>query len=226
MSAGKPVKLIIQIPCFNEEDTLPATVADLPREVPGVDIVEWLVIDDGSTDRTAEVARELGVDHVVQHRGNRGLAAAFLTGLDAALADLAARFREAGYRPGDVVATLSGNSADHIVLFFGCAKAALVLAPISWRLTPGEIAEQLRLVEPVLLVAENAYAPLARASLDRLDRTVTSCELGEIGINLEDLRLEHSPGAQIGLAEIGVLPEVQRRAIDELEARGWRIASV
>ena len=81
-----PVKLVIQIPCFNEEATLPATVADLPREVPGVDVVEWLVIDDGSTDRTAEVARALGVDHVVQHRGNRGLAAAFLTGLDAALA--------------------------------------------------------------------------------------------------------------------------------------------
>lgn len=81
-----PVKLIIQIPCFNEEETLPETVADLPREVPGVDIVEWLVIDDGSTDRTVEVARECGVDHVVSHRGNRGLAAAFLTGLDAALA--------------------------------------------------------------------------------------------------------------------------------------------
>src|SRR5690242_17347156 len=74
--ARQPIKLIIQIPCFNEEETLPATVADLPRQVPGVDIVEWLVIDDGSSDRTAEVARELGVDHVVQHRRNRGLAAA------------------------------------------------------------------------------------------------------------------------------------------------------
>ena len=83
--APRPIKLIIQIPCFNEEATLPATLADLPREVPGVDVVEWLVIDDGSSDRTAEVAREHGVDHVVQHRGNRGLAAAFLTGLDAAL---------------------------------------------------------------------------------------------------------------------------------------------
>ncbi len=80
-----PVKLIIQIPCFNEEETLPLTVADLPREVPGVDIVEWLVIDDGSSDRTVEVARSLGVDHVVSHQHNRGLAAAFLTGLDACL---------------------------------------------------------------------------------------------------------------------------------------------
>ena len=79
------MKLIIQIPCLDEAETLPATLADLPREVPGVDVVEWLVIDDGSTDRTVEVARELGVDHVVSHRANRGLAAAFLTGLDAAL---------------------------------------------------------------------------------------------------------------------------------------------
>ncbi len=78
-------KLVIQIPCFNEEATLPATVADLPREVPGFDVVEWLVIDDGSTDRTVEVAAELGVDHIVSHGRNRGLAAAFLTGLDAAL---------------------------------------------------------------------------------------------------------------------------------------------
>jgi glycosyltransferase involved in cell wall biosynthesis len=81
----RPVKLVIQIPCFNEEETLPETVADLPREVPGVDVVEWLVIDDGSSDRTVEVARELGVDHVVSHGRNRGLAAAFTTGLDAAL---------------------------------------------------------------------------------------------------------------------------------------------
>jgi glycosyltransferase involved in cell wall biosynthesis len=78
-------RLIIQIPCFNEEETLPLTLADLPRQVPGFDIVEWLVIDDGSADRTSQVARDLGVDHVVRHQRNRGLAAAFLTGLDTAL---------------------------------------------------------------------------------------------------------------------------------------------
>jgi glycosyltransferase involved in cell wall biosynthesis len=83
--AARPVKLIIQIPCFNEEETLPMTLADLPREVPGIDVVEWLVIDDGSTDRTVDVARELGVDHVVSHGRNRGLAVAFMTGLDACL---------------------------------------------------------------------------------------------------------------------------------------------
>lgn len=77
--------LIIQIPCLNEESTLPATIADLPREVDGFDRVEWLVIDDGSTDATVEVARQLGVDHVVSHNRNRGLAAAYMTGLDSAL---------------------------------------------------------------------------------------------------------------------------------------------
>jgi glycosyltransferase involved in cell wall biosynthesis len=79
------MKLIIQIPCLNEEATLPATLADLPREVPGFDAVEWLVIDDGSTDRTVEVARANGVDHIVRLTNNKGLAAGFQAGLDASL---------------------------------------------------------------------------------------------------------------------------------------------
>ena len=79
------MKLIIQIPCFNEEAQLPGTLADLPRRLPGVDTVEWLVIDDGSSDRTVEVARENGVDHIVRLTNNKGLASAFQAGLDAAL---------------------------------------------------------------------------------------------------------------------------------------------
>ena len=74
------MKLIIQIPCFNEEQTLPETLSDLPREIPGIDVVEWLVIDDGSTDRTVEVARAGGVDHIVRLTNNRGLAAGFQAG--------------------------------------------------------------------------------------------------------------------------------------------------
>jgi glycosyltransferase involved in cell wall biosynthesis len=79
------MKLIIQIPCLNEEATLPATLADLPRQVTGFDVVEWLVIDDGSTDRTIEVARANGVDHIVKLTNNKGLAAGFQAGLDASL---------------------------------------------------------------------------------------------------------------------------------------------
>jgi glycosyltransferase involved in cell wall biosynthesis len=79
------MKLIIQIPCLDEEQTLPATLADLPREVEGFDTVEWLVIDDGSTDRTVEVAIEHGVDHIVRLTNNKGLAAGFQAGLDAGL---------------------------------------------------------------------------------------------------------------------------------------------
>lgn len=79
------MKLIIQMPCLNEAATLAIAMGELPRQVPGFDRVEWLVIDDGSEDGTAELARQLGADHVVRHPANRGLAAAFMTGLTACL---------------------------------------------------------------------------------------------------------------------------------------------
>ena len=79
------MKLVIQLPCFNEETTLPDAFAGLPREVPGFDEVDYLIIDDGSTDRTSEVARSLGIKHIVRFSGNRGLAKGFMAGLDAAL---------------------------------------------------------------------------------------------------------------------------------------------
>ena len=78
-------KLIIQIPCLNEATTLPATLADLPRSVPGIDVVETLVIDDGSRDNTADIATSLGVTHVIRFRQRKGLAAAFMAGIDASL---------------------------------------------------------------------------------------------------------------------------------------------
>ncbi|WP_312344635.1 glycosyltransferase family 2 protein [Leclercia sp.] len=79
------MKLIIQIPCFNEAETLAIALNALPRHVTGFDKVEWLIIDDGSTDNTVNVARQHGVDHIVKHAGNKGLAKAFMTGLDACL---------------------------------------------------------------------------------------------------------------------------------------------
>jgi glycosyltransferase involved in cell wall biosynthesis len=78
-------KLIIQMPCYNEEETLGIALKALPREVPGVDTVEWLIINDGSSDRTVEVARQHGVDHIVDLGTHHGLARGFMAGLDACL---------------------------------------------------------------------------------------------------------------------------------------------
>jgi glycosyltransferase involved in cell wall biosynthesis len=79
------MKLVIQIPCFNEEDTLPEALSALPRAISGFESVEWLVIDDGSTDRTAQVAADYSVDRIVRLPKNQGLSRAFMTGLDAAI---------------------------------------------------------------------------------------------------------------------------------------------
>ena len=115
-------KLIIQIPCFNEAEALPATVAALPKSIPGIDEIETLVIDDGSTDGTAEVARRHGVQHIVRHRRNRGLAAAFQSGLDAALAagaDIIVNTDADGqYRAEDIavlVAAVVAGEADIVI---------------------------------------------------------------------------------------------------------------
>jgi len=79
------MKLIIQIPCYNEEATLGLTLSELPRQVPGVDIVEWLIINDGSLDQTVEVAKACGVDHIVNFDHNQGLAKGFMAGIEACL---------------------------------------------------------------------------------------------------------------------------------------------
>ncbi|MGB5622467.1 MAG: glycosyltransferase family 2 protein [Gammaproteobacteria bacterium] len=97
------MKLVVQIPCFNEQETLPSVLAEIPRSIPGIDSVEVLVIDDGSTDRTADVARECGADHVISSRRNRGLARSFRAGMDAALrmgADIVVNTDGDGQYPG------------------------------------------------------------------------------------------------------------------------------
>lgn len=79
------MKLIIQIPAYNEEEALSDAISPLPKQIPGIDKVEWLIIDDGSSDKTVEVAKQMGVDHVVSHYQNLGLASTFMTGMHACL---------------------------------------------------------------------------------------------------------------------------------------------
>lgn len=105
------MKLIIQIPCYNEAETLPDTLADLPRHIPGVDCIETLVIDDGSRDDTAVTAQKLGVNHIVSHPQNLGLARAFQTGLDACLrlgADIIVNTDGDHQYPGRFILDLAG----------------------------------------------------------------------------------------------------------------------
>jgi glycosyltransferase involved in cell wall biosynthesis len=116
------LKLVIQIPAFNEAATLGIALGDLPRSLPGVDQVEWLVVDDGSTDATSEVARQRGVDHIVRLPTNRGLARAFTTGVEAALragADIIVNTdADNQYRAADIpalIAPILAGKADMVI---------------------------------------------------------------------------------------------------------------
>jgi len=116
------MKLIIQIPCLNEQETLPQTVRDLPTSIPGIDEIETLIIDDGSTDNTVAIAREVGVDHIVRHTNNKGLAEAFMTGLDACLklgADIIVNTDGDNQYPGtsikDLIQPILDREADMVV---------------------------------------------------------------------------------------------------------------
>ena len=103
------MKLIIQIPCYNEAETLPETLADLPTHLPGIDVIETLVIDDGSTDETTAVSRRHHVTHIIRHPKNLGLARAFQTGLDTCLrlgADLIVHTDADNQYPGHAIADL------------------------------------------------------------------------------------------------------------------------
>jgi len=116
------MKLIIQIPCYNEEKTLPEVINDLPKELPGIDIIEYLVIDDGSKDKTIQVAKQLGVHHILSLGSNRGLAHAFLAGVQKCL-DLGADIivntdgdnQYSGHCIGDLIVPVVEGKLDMVI---------------------------------------------------------------------------------------------------------------
>jgi len=200
------MKLFIQIPCLNEETTLPATLADLPRQIEGIDEIELLVIDDGSTDRTVEVAREHGVDHIVRLTNNKGLAAAFQAGLDASLklgADIVVNTdADNQYRGADIaklVAPVLAGEADIVVgdrqvadidHFSGSKKALQKLG--SWvvrRLSDTEISDATSGFR-----AYNREAALGLLVVDNFTYTLESLiQAGKMLVAVDQVKIETNP---------------------------------
>jgi glycosyltransferase involved in cell wall biosynthesis len=200
------MKLIIQIPCFNEEATLPATIADLPRSLEGIDEIELLVVDDGSTDRTVEVAREQGVEHIVRLTNNKGLAAGFQAGLDACLklgADVIvntdADNQYSGADVGKLVAPILAGSADMVVgdrqvsqieHFSGAKKALQGIG--SWvvrRISETEIADTTSGFR-----AYNREAALGLLVVDNFTYTLESLiQAGKMLVAVDQVEVETNP---------------------------------
>jgi glycosyltransferase involved in cell wall biosynthesis len=223
------VKLIIQIPCLDEEATLPATIADLPRRIDGIDEIELLVIDDGSTDRTVEAARENGVEHIVRLTNNKGLAAAFQAGLDACLklgADIVVNTdADNQYRGADVarlVAPILAGQADMVVgdrqvarieHFSGSKKTLQRLG--SWlvrRLSGTEIADTTsgfraynrEAALGLLVVDEFTYT---LESLIQAGKMLVAVDQVEVGTNPQtrESRLFHSTGSYVRRNGLAIL---------------------
>ena len=223
------MKLIIQIPCLNEEATLPGTLADLPERIEGIDEIELLVIDDGSTDRTVEVARENGVEHIVRLTNHKGLAAGFQAGLDACLklgADIVVNTdADNQYRGADVarlVAPILAGRADMVVgdrqvarieHFSGSKKALQRLG--SWvvrRLSGTEIADTTsgfraynREAALGLLVVNDFTYTLE--SLIQAGKMLVAVDQVEIETNPQtrESRLFHSTGAYVRRNALSIL---------------------
>ncbi|MFI5027500.1 MAG: glycosyltransferase family 2 protein [Solirubrobacterales bacterium] len=223
------MKLIIQIPCLNEEATLPRTLADLPKQIDGIDEIELLVIDDGSTDRTLELAREHGVEHIVRLTKHKGLAASFQAGLDACLklgADIVVNTdADNQYRGADVgrlVAPILAGEADMVVgdrqvakieHFSGSKKALQGLG--SWvvrRLSGTEIADTTsgfraynREAALGLLVVDNFTYTLE--SLIQAGKMLVAVDQVEISTNPQtrESRLFDSTGAYVRRNGLAIL---------------------
>ncbi len=216
-------KLVIQIPCFNEASTLPATIAGLPRSLPGVSEIELLIVDDGSTDGTADVARSLGVRHVVQFERNKGLAAAFVAALEASIragADIivntdADNQYQAGQIPNLVSPILAGR-AELVVGDRGVGS----LQNFSW------LKRQLQVVGSwVLGRAAGISTPDATSGFRALSRecALRTIVLSPYSYTLETLIQAGARGAAVSFVPIGINPHTRpSRLMKSIPHYLWR----
>jgi glycosyltransferase involved in cell wall biosynthesis len=203
------MKLIIQIPCYNEEATLAATLKDLPQALPGVDEIEVLVVDDGSTDRTVAVAESLGVAHIIRHSRNQGLARAFLTGLEAALqldADIIVNTDgDNQYRGTDVERLLSPILAGKADIVVGDRGVATVshFSPVKRRLQ--------KLGSWVVQQAAGVEIPDATSGFRALTReaALRTLVLGEYSYTLETLIQAGARQMAVVFVPVGTNPQTR-----------------
>lgn len=203
------MKLVIQIPCYNEEATLAATLKDLPQALPGVDQIEVLVVDDGSTDRTVAVAESLGVAHIIRHSRNQGLARTFLTGLEAALqldADIIVNTDgDNQYRGADVERLLSPILAGKADIVVGDRGVATVshFSPVKRQLQ--------KLGSWVVQQAAGVEIPDATSGFRALTReaALRTLVLGEYSYTLETLIQAGARQMAVVFVPVGTNPQTR-----------------
>jgi glycosyltransferase involved in cell wall biosynthesis len=209
MFHDKPVKLIIQIPCYNEAETLPATLEALPRQLPGIDELEYLVIDDGSQDQTAQVAASHGVQHVVRLNPHRGLAAGFMAGLDAGLrsgADLIVNTdADNQYNARDIqrlIEPILSGQADIVVGDRGIASLE-AFSPLKRSLQ--------RLGSWVIAKASGLYTPDATSGFRALSReaALRTLVLSEYSYTLETLIQAGNRGVAVAYVPVRTNPQTR-----------------
>ena len=202
-------KVIIQIPCFNESQTLPGTLRDLPRSLPGVDCVEWLVIDDGSADGTTEVARAHGVNHVVQFDRNRGLAAAFTAGLEASVragADIVVNTdADNQYRATDIAALVKPIVDKRAEIVIGDRRVGS-LPNFSWLKRRLQVLGSWVLGRAAELETPDATSGFRALSRDAALRTLV---LSNYSYTLETLIQAGARRASVAFVPIGINPQTR-----------------